>query len=155
MPYPTTTVRPATSADLELLWPLFADYRTFYGRPPAPDRERDFLAARLGADDGQVLLAEGADGWPQGFAQMYFSWSSLACQRVVILNDLYVATSARRQGAGRSLVLACQSAAVRMKAARLVLETSPHNTAAQALYAALDFHPAHDHVTWDWAPCHP
>lgn len=149
---PPPLVRAATRADLDLLAPLFADYRTFYGLPPAPGRERAFLAARLGAEDSRLLLAEGVDGWPLGFAQMYLSWSSLACRRLAILNDLYVVPASRRRGIGRDLVRACQATAAQLQAARLVLETAPDNRAAQTLYAALDFRPARDLVAWAWAP---
>lgn len=145
----TTDLRRATTADLDDLAPLFDAYRQFYGQAPDLDAARRFLAARLHAGDSTLLLARrGADGPALGFAQLYPSFSSVACRPILILNDLYVHAGGRGLGVGRALLEACRDAARAAGAARLVLETGDDNRRAQALYEAFGFRPASGFVAY-------
>jgi ribosomal protein S18 acetylase RimI-like enzyme len=74
-----------------------------------------------------------------GFTQLFPSFSSVACTRIFVLNDLYVAESCRGQGVGRALLAASRSHAQEVGAARLVLETAVDNRAAQVLYESFGF----------------
>ncbi len=82
-----------------------------------------------------VLIAE-RDGTAAGFTQLFPMFSSLHTTRVWVLNDLYVASDARRGGIARALLDAAARFARDDGAARIVLETNRDNTAARALYRA-------------------
>lgn len=132
----STTIRRATPADLDALVPLFDAYRGFYGQCSDPDAARDYLAARLQRGESVVFLATGDDGEGVGFTQLYPMFSSVRLARVWVLNDLFVAAAARRNGAARALLDAAAAFARDDGALRLELETTPDNAGAQALYRA-------------------
>ncbi len=136
---PRLDIAPATLADLADLVPLFDAYRVFYGQPFDPDTARAFLQARLEGGDAVLLLARGADARALGFAQLYPTYSSIACRRAFILNDLYVAGAARGLGVGRALLAAVRDHALGAAAAYVALETAVDNTRAQALYESFGF----------------
>lgn len=132
----------ATAADVALAAPLFDAYRQFYNQPSDLALARDFLEARLWAEDSVVFLALEATGATEavGFAQLYPSWSSVAAQPIWILNDLFVDPAARGRGVGHALLERCRRHAVETGAQRLVLETLAGNTGAQRLYESLGWH---------------
>lgn len=134
-----TSIRRATTADLDAVAPLFDAYRRFYGQPGDLARARDFLAARLQAGESVVLLAE-RDGEAVGFTQLYPLFSSVRCARMWVLNDLYVASSARRLGVARALLDAAAEHARADGAASIVLETGHDNAPARALYRSAGWH---------------
>ena len=97
------TIRMATSDDLEGLTALFDGYRRFYGNLSDIEGARRFLAARLAASESVVFVAARA-GVLVGFTQLYPSFSSGSMRRLWILNDLFVAPAARRNGIGGALM---------------------------------------------------
>lgn len=132
-----TTVRFASLADLDALAPLFNSYRQFYRQADDLGVAREFLAARLGASESTVLLAENEAGEALGFIQLYPTFCSLAAQPFFILSDLFVAESARRGGVGRTLMTSAAAFAAEQGAVRMELNTQLTNTKAQALYESL------------------
>lgn len=126
-------VRQATIADLDQLVPLFDSYRQFYRQPSDPERGRRFLRQRLERNDSAIFLAFN-DGVAVGFTQLYASFSSGAMAVIFILNDLFVASEARRRGAGSALLQAAAHYGSRAGARRLVLSTEINNATAQSLY---------------------
>jgi GNAT superfamily N-acetyltransferase len=82
-----------------------------------------------------IFLAE-LDGLAVGFTQLYPSFSSVSMARVWVLNDLFVAQSARRLGVGQALLQAAADHARALDAVRLSLSTAVDNLSAQALYAS-------------------
>jgi ribosomal protein S18 acetylase RimI-like enzyme len=129
----TITIRPATRADLTALAPLFDAYRVFYAQPSDLARARDFLSERFEHGDSALLLATD-DGLAAGFVQLYPMFSSVRTRRLWILNDLFVASDARRHGVARALLDAARAFAHERGALRLELETTRDNAHAQALY---------------------
>jgi ribosomal protein S18 acetylase RimI-like enzyme len=127
--------RIATLGDLDALAPLFADYRVFYAQTRDLDTARRFLHERLSRGESTVILAL-LDDAPAGFTQLYPMFSSVRAERTYILNDLYVAERARRQGVGEALLLAAAEFGRSRGAIRLELETTPDNLKAQSLYRA-------------------
>jgi len=130
----------ATQEHLEALTALFDGYRRFYGEAPDLDGARDFLAERLERGESVLLLAQlDQDGQalPAGLAQLYPSFSSTSLRRLWILNDLYVAPEARKNGVGRALLRAAREHAERTQAKGLELMTARDNYAAQALYESM------------------
>ncbi len=133
----STTVREATVHDLDELAILFDAYRRFYEQPEDLQGARQFLEDRLQPGESVVFIAEGPDGSPQGFAQLYPNFSSVRAARTWLLNDLFVAPEARRQGVAEALLGAAAAFARARGAARMTLSTSVANTTAQNLYERL------------------
>ena len=130
------TIRQAVLADLDAVAILFDGYRQFYGQTSDEAGAKTFLYARFEHGQSVVLLAE-SQGQAVGFTQLYLSFSSVSMARVLVLNDLYVAESARRLGVGEALLTAAADHARQLGAVRLSLTTNLQNLPAQSLYAAM------------------
>jgi ribosomal protein S18 acetylase RimI-like enzyme len=128
-------IRQATLSDLELVVPLFVKYLKFYGKTPEVAQARDFIQNRFKANDSYIFLATDKETeLGVGFVQLYPSLSSLSMQRILILNDLYVSESHRRQGLARTLMKTAESFARENNAVSLSLSTALNNSGAQRLY---------------------
>lgn len=128
------SIRQASVHDLDALAPLFASYRTFYGQPYDVPRAHAFLAERFRHHESIVFVALDAAGGAVGFTQLYPSFSSVRAVRTYLLNDLFVAPAARRNGAAGRLLEAAAQFARANGAASLSLTTAIDNQAAQRLY---------------------
>jgi len=134
------TVFQAGIQHLDDLALLFDGYRTFYRQTPDLDAARRFMGERFAKHDS-VIFAAGlleSEGLV-GFTQLYPMFSSVRMRRAWILNDLFVAESARGQGVSRALMEAAREFAVSTGAAAIELATARDNTVAQALYDSLDY----------------
>ena len=131
-------VRPVAAGELPELLALIAAYQRFYA-VAEPDEERNtaffarFLAPSeagmlLGAFDGEAVPAA------QGFACLYWTFSSVSASDVVLLNDLYVRPECRGSGVGEALIAAARALARDRGAAYLRWYTAPDNRQAQRLY---------------------
>jgi len=130
-------IRQATILDLDTLAPLFDGYRQFYRQPADLARARDFLAERFRHHESLILLARDEHGTGLGFTQLYPLFSSVRTVRTWLLNDLFVAAHARRQGVAAGLLGAAAEHARALGAASLSLSTALDNAPAQALYELL------------------
>ena len=126
-------VHRATTADAALVAPLFDAYRQFYGLAPDPALAQRYIAERLERGESVVLIARSGDGAALGFVQLYPTFSSLHAAPVWVLNDLFVASAARRLGVARQLMLAAATTARACGAVALTLQTARTNFAAQQL----------------------
>jgi GNAT superfamily N-acetyltransferase len=131
-----TSVARATARDLDELLVLMRAYCDFYEVAP---KDEDLLAlSRALIDDpeheGLQLLALDPDGGAIGFATVFWSWSTTGAYRIGVMNDLFVAESARGRGAAEALIEACRAECVRRGARRLTWQTAPDNLRAQAVY---------------------
>ena len=133
----TVQIHRATLHDLDALVPLFDGYRQFYGKPSDEQGAREFLTARLRLNESQILIARDAHGEPLGFTQLYPLFSSVRMVRTWLLNDLFVAAHARRQGVAKALLEAAAAHARKSGVASLSLSTAHDNLPAQALYESL------------------
>src|ERR1700687_3782497 len=120
-------VRQATILDLDLLTPLFDAYRQFYRKPSDPGLARRFLLERFQHNESIVFLAVRGDGSAVGFTQLYPSFSSVSCARILILNDLFVLAEARRMRVGSLLLAAAVRFGREMGVVRLALSTEVTN----------------------------
>jgi GNAT superfamily N-acetyltransferase len=125
-------------SDLEDLLPLMRGYSDFYEVDP-PDEALLALSQALIDDpehEGVQLIARdpGEEGEPLGFATVYWMWSTSRAARIAIMNDLFVAPSARRRGVGEALIAACLDLARERGAVSLQWQTALDNHTAQALY---------------------
>ena len=132
------TIRRAERDDAPAAASLFADYLAFYERHPDPKAVTEFVEARLEAADSIIFIAsDGASA--VGMAQVYPTFSSLAMGRAWVLNDLFVAPSARGTGAGRALLRKVCDDAQDEGCVYVALETAEDNVTAQRLYESEGF----------------
>lgn len=139
-------------ADVEQLAPLtrlFDAYRVFYGQESNTPAANHFLFERLINHESVIYMAYLKDR-PVGFAQLYPSFSSVSMMPVWVLNDLYVAEDARRQGIGKALIARCQQLVQERQDKGLLLSTAVTNQAAQALYTKLGFKSDSDFQHYEW-----
>jgi len=148
-------VRQASIDDVDLIAPMFDAYRRFYGQRTDVEGARAFIRDRLQRWESVVLLALSADATASpalGFAQLYPSFSSVAMRRTWILNDLFVAESARRRGVARELLGAARRFARESRAVRLELTTTRSNHAAQRLYETHGYQMVTDFIAYSMEP---
>ncbi len=131
-------VRQAVLADLDAVADLFDHYRQFYSQASDLAAARAFLTARFEHGESTIFLAE-SEGQALGFTQLYPSFSSVSMARVFVLNDLYVAPTARRLGVGQALLNAAAVHARQLGAVRLSLTTAVDNVTAQSLYESTEW----------------
>ena len=143
-------VRRATVADIETIAPLFDAYRQFYHQPPDLDGARAYLTERLERDESVVFFAL-VDGAPAGFTQLYPIFSSTTMQRAWLLNDLFVALTARRAGVGRALLERAHAFGQETLAKELMLQTAVDNFPAQRLYESLGWQRDNDYYVYTLA----
>ncbi len=133
----TPTIRKATIHDLKPLAALFDAYRQFYEQAPDIELATAFIKDRLNNQDSVIIVAENNEQEIIGFCQLYPTFCSVIAAPICVLYDLFVASTARKTGAGKSLMLAAQEYAANNGFARLDLTTAKTNLAAQALYESL------------------
>ncbi len=129
----------ADHSHVEIVSALFDAYRVFYEQASDKDGARQFIAARIAAQESVIFLALNEDGEGVGFTQLYPSFTSVGMQRIWVLNDLYVAKAARKTGVAWALMEAAHAHARATGAKRVELATAPDNYAAQALYDKLGY----------------
>jgi len=131
------SIRPATINDIAQLAQLFDAYRQFYEQTPDILTAHEFITERINKQESVILVAEDAKQQLIGFCQIYPSFCSVIAKRIGVLYDLFVETSARKTGAGRSLMLEAHEYAKNNGIARLDLSTAKTNLNAQNLYESL------------------
>lgn len=130
----------ASIDDLDMIVPLFDGYRQFYKQASDLEGARRFLQAHFERQTSVIFLALRTNEQGQreacGFTQLYPSFSSVSMKRLWILNDLFVAPSARRTGTGTALLERARQFAIETGAKGLSLTTAVDNYTAQAVYEA-------------------
>lgn len=113
--------------------PLFNAYREFYGQSSDLQQAEQFIQERVMGAESIIFLAY-LEEEPVGFAQLFPVFSSVAMKRAFLLNDLFVAKQARKQGVAQSLMEQCYSYCQQEDARYMMLETARDNVQAQKLY---------------------
>lgn len=133
--------RKANIQDLDQLTKLFDQYVVFYKSPSNYEKHHDFLKERLENNEATVFVACEDENPDKiiGFALNYITFSSLALNKIVILNDLFVDSSARKKGVGEKLILETVALAKEIGSHTIRLRTAKSNTAAQKLYHKMGF----------------
>ncbi|WP_347812664.1 GNAT family N-acetyltransferase [Tumebacillus sp. BK434] len=128
-------MRQANAADQAALREMMLEYIVdFYQREAPPAAKLDCLQAMLlSGDTGLQFVAE-QDGAYQGFATLYFTYSTLRAERVVIMNDLYVREAYRGSGVAEKLFQACAAYTKENGFALMQWETAKDNSRAQRFY---------------------
>jgi GNAT superfamily N-acetyltransferase len=122
--------------DLGELLVLMRGYCDFYEVEPSDEALQALMRALI-ADperEGLQLLARDGDGRAVGFATLYWSWSTARAGRIGVMNDLFVAESARGGGVAERLIERCLAACRARGALALEWETALENHRAQAVY---------------------
>lgn len=131
-------VRPVAADELAPLLALIADYQRFYGAAEPDDERNAAFFARFVAPSevGMLLGAFDDEGSPvpDGYACLYWTFSSVSATEVVLLNDLYVRSERRGGGVGEALIAAATAVARDRGAAYLRWFTAQDNHRAQRLY---------------------
>jgi GNAT superfamily N-acetyltransferase len=125
-----------TEADLPELLPLMRGYCEFYEVSPSDDALLEMSRALI-ADpehEGVQLIARDDGGAAVGFATIFWTWSTLSASRLGVMNDLFVAESARGGGAADALIEACAERCRERGATSLDWQTAHTNERARAVY---------------------
>lgn len=133
--------RKANIQDLDQLTKLFDQYVVFYKSPSNYEKHHIFLKERLENNEATIFVACEDENPDKiiGFALNYITFSSLALNKIVILNDLFVDNSARKRGVGEKLILETVALAKEIGSHTIRLRTAKSNTAAQKLYHKMGF----------------
>jgi GNAT superfamily N-acetyltransferase len=125
-----------TEADLPELLPLMRGYCDFYEVDPPDDALLAMSRTLIGDPEreGLQLIARDEDGGAVGFATIFWSWSTLSAARLGVMNDLFVAESARGSGVADALIAACAKRCRERGATELAWQTAHTNRRAQAVY---------------------
>ncbi len=132
-------IKNISTEELEDLVILFDQYMVFYKQPSAPDKYRKYLHERLSNNDASVFIAYSLANEPVGFVLNYHSFSSVSLGKVLVLNDLFVIESHRKQGIANKLINSSVSLAKSTGSIRVDLATAKNNFSAQALYEKIGF----------------
>ena len=125
-----------TEADLPELLPLMRGYCEFYEVSPSDDALLE-MSRTLIADpehEGVQLIARDGGGAAVGFATIFWTWSTLSASRLGVMNDLFVAETARGGGAADALIAACAEKCRERGATSLDWQTAHTNERARAVY---------------------
>jgi ribosomal protein S18 acetylase RimI-like enzyme len=123
----------ATITDLTGVSNLFNMYRIFYEQESDLEGAKKYIKERMESKDSVIFVVKDKEAYV-GFTQLYPTFSSISMKRAWILNDLYVATDARKQGVGEKLLTIAKDYAVTTGANSISLSTAPDNFSAQRLY---------------------
>jgi len=132
------TIRLAAIKDANLVAPLFDSYRQFYGQKSNLKLAKKFISERLKNKQSIIFIAV-LEQKVVGFVQLYPSFSSVAAQKILVLNDLYVAAEARKLAVAKALMEKAKDYALKNKAKRLSLSTAKNNLTAKSLYQSLGY----------------
>lgn len=135
----------ATIDDVKKISPLFDSYRVYYKQESNLDLALQYLSERLQNDESVIFIVQDDNKNALGFTQLYPTFSSLSACTSWVLNDLFVAPTARRLGVGRMLMGAARGFVVETGANGIALETDHDNVNAQALYESLGYVKNRDH----------
>jgi ribosomal protein S18 acetylase RimI-like enzyme len=134
-------IRKATIEDLKQLTNLFDQYAVFYKKPSNYEKHKEYLKERLENNEAIVFLAFDESNLEKaiGFTLIYVTYSSLALNKILILNDLYVNSDVRKNGIGEKLILQTVELAKELGSNLIRLRTAKNNSIAQGLYNKMGF----------------
>lgn len=143
----------STEAHLDQLVDVFEEYREFCGFERSKNETKDFLKKLIRNEESIIFVAVDSETDSiMGFVNLFPSYSSLALQRLWILNDLGVSSNFRGRGVSKALIHMVQEFAKETNAIRIELKTGLTNTTAQSLYRRMNFTVDSDNVYYR-VPC--
>lgn len=132
-------IRKATLNDLDSLAALFDQYLVFYKKKSNVEHHKNYLKDRIEQNEAIVLMAFDDKNNAVGFALSYLTFSSLLLNKIVILNDLFIDSSARKKGIAQDLIEETKKLAKEIGAPIIRLRTAKNNFTAQNLYHKMGF----------------
>ncbi|AOW10972.1 GNAT family N-acetyltransferase [Flavobacterium gilvum] len=134
-------IRKAATQDLDQLTNLFDQYAVFYKNPSNYEKHYAYLKERLENNEATIFVACDEENKEKliGFVLNYITFSSLALDRIIILNDIFVDSSARKKGIGEKLISKTIEFAKEIGSPDIRLRTAKNNTVAQRLYQKMGF----------------
>ena len=133
-------IEKATSADIpalsELLSALFSQEEEF---TPNPEAQSKGLAQIINHPEAGAVLLARQGGQVVGMANLLFTVSTALGERVALLEDMVVSSSARRAGVGTRLLAEAISFSRSQGCKRITLLTDRANEAAQRFYGRQGF----------------
>lgn len=134
-------IRKATLQDLDQLTNLFDQYVVFYKNPSNFEKHKAYLKERMENNEATVYLAFDDENKEKaiGFALIYVTFSSLALNKILILNDLFVDPNVRKNGIGEQLIQQTVAMAKELNSNTIRLRTAKNNIIAQGLYHKMGF----------------
>jgi GNAT superfamily N-acetyltransferase len=142
-----------TEAHLDQLVDIFEEYRQFCGFARSQNMTKAFLKKLICNEESTIFIAiDSEKDSVMGFVNLYPCYSSLALQRLWILNDLGVSSSYRGKGVSKALIQKVQEFAKETNAIRIELKTELKNTTARSLYKSMGFTVDSDNVYYR-VPC--
>jgi ribosomal protein S18 acetylase RimI-like enzyme len=134
-------IRKATLEDLEQLTHLFDQYVVFYKKPSNYEKHKAYLKERMENNEAIIYLAfdESNPKAAIGFVLNYITFSSLALNKIIILNDLFVDSTTRKNGIGEKLIMQTIALANEIGSNLIRLRTAKNNIVAQGLYHKMGF----------------
>ena len=128
-------IKQVTKDDFPDLLRLMRGYCDFYEVTPTDAQLEVLMSALLEApSEGSQLIARDVDGVAVGFATVYWTWQTLAAERVGVMNDLFVIPSARGKGWADALIDSCGGLCRERQIRTLVWQTALDNERAQGVY---------------------
>ncbi|ENX00791.1 hypothetical protein F899_02088 [Acinetobacter sp. CIP 101934] len=140
-------VRRAQVKDLQQLSVLFNEYRQFYGASSNQELSYQFLKQRF-EDQQTVIFINTKDDIFTGFILLYLRFSSVACSKFYVLDDVYITPLYRRHGAARQLIDTAILFARHENALRISLDTQKNNHQSHKLYESMGFMRDDEFVTF-------
>ncbi|PKB17829.1 GNAT family N-acetyltransferase [Flavobacterium sp. 5] len=133
--------RKANIQDLDQLTNLFDQYVVFYKNSSNYEKHHTYLKERLENNEAVIFVACDDENPDKiiGFALIYVTFSSLALNKILILNDLFVDPLARKKGIGEKLISQTEAFAKELGAHTIRLRTAKSNNIAQKLYHKMGF----------------
>jgi len=130
----------ATENHINLLAPLYHHYRSGFHQDTNVNDVKNFLTKTIDLPNTAVVIAvKNVSAKKQialGFINMFCFYSTISFKKMWIINDIFVEETQRQQGIGKVLIRAAKDFALADGATHLLLETTPDNKAALALYAS-------------------
>jgi ribosomal protein S18 acetylase RimI-like enzyme len=140
-------VRRAQVEDLQQLSVLFDEYRQFYGASSNQELSYHFLKQRF-EDQQTVIFINTKDDIFTGFILLYLRFSSVACSKFYVLDDVYITPLYRRHGAARQLIDTAILFVRHENALRISLDTQKNNHQSHKLYESMGFMRDDEFVTF-------
>lgn len=134
-------IRKATILDLDQLTTLFDQYVVFYKKPSNYEKHKTYLKERIENNEATIYMAfdEEKPEKAIGFVLIYITFSSLALNKILILNDLFVDSKIRKKGTGEKLINETIALAKELGSNLIRLRTAKNNIIAQGLYHKMGF----------------
>lgn len=126
-------IKQASIDDINIVAPLFNAYRIFYNQASDMAGATNFLYERIVKNQSTLFIAF-INGEAVGFTQLYPIFSSVSLRPALLLNDLYIAETARKMGIAAALLNKAKEFGKQNNAGWLLLETAFDNYNAQSLY---------------------